>query len=167
MQAVLGDHRGRQRQEAFDFDDLPAVQELEVAWTDMAERAKKNRTVFAQNRIKPEDVLPEWKKMQAALGNADDVQRFAQRALRRLGGALELRSTSANKGYRAPLTNLPEDLRERLLADGLNGTVGLSFTVPPPVGTRFVHRSHPLVSTLAEPIHRKSSMFSGTKFNVQ
>ena len=150
MQAVLGGHRGHQRQEAFNFDDLPAVQQLEIAWTDMAERAKKNRTVFAQNRIKPEDVLPEWKKMQAALGNADDVQRFTQRALRRLGGSLELRSPSANKGYRASLTHLPEDLRERLLADGLKDTVGLSFTVPPPVGTRFVHRSHPLVSTLAE-----------------
>lgn len=161
MQAVLGGHRGRQRQEAFDFDDLPAVQELEVAWTDMAERAKKNRTVFAQNRIKPEDVLPEWKKMQAALGNADDVQRFTQRALRRLGGALELRSASANKGYRAPLINLPEDLRERLLADGLKGTVGLSFTVPPPVGTRFVHRSHPLVSTLAEGLLERTLADAG------
>lgn len=161
MQAVLGGHRGRQRQETFDFDDLPAVQQLEVAWTDMAERAKKNRTVFAQNRIKPEDVLPEWKKMQAALGNADDVQRFAGRALRRLGGALELRSTSANKGYRVPLTNLPEDLRERLLADGLKGTVGLSFAVPPPVGTRFVHRSHPLISTLAEGLLERTLADAG------
>lgn len=166
MQAVLSGHRGRQRQQAsFDFDDLPAVQQLEVAWTDMAERAKKNRTVFAQNRIKPEDVLPEWKKMQAALGNADDVQRFIQRALHRLGGALELRSTSGNKGYRAPLTNLPEDLRERLLADGLKGTVGLSFTVPPPTGTRFIHRSHPLVSTLAEGLLERTLADAGLEMD--
>ena len=165
MQAVLGGHRGRQRQEAFDFDDLLAVQHLEVAWTDMAERAKKNRTVFAQSRIKPEDVLPEWGKMQAALGNADDVQRFTQRALRRLGGALELRSISANKGYRAPLNNLPEDLRERLLAEGLKGAVGLSFTVPPPVGTRFVHRSHPLVSTLAEGLLERTLADAGLEMD--
>ena len=166
MQAVLGGHRGRQRQEAFDFDDLPAVQQLEVAWTDMSERAKKNRTVFAQNRIKPEDVLPEWKKMQAALGNADDVQRFAQRALRRLGGALDLRSTTANKGYRAPLSNLPEDLRERLLADGLRGTLGLSFSVPAPMGTRFVHRSHPLISTLAEGLLERTLADAGLEVDL-
>jgi ERCC4-related helicase len=166
MQAVLGGHRERQRQEAFDFDDLPAVQQLEVAWTDMSERAKKNRTVFAQNRIKPEDVLTEWQKMQAALGNADDVQRFAQRALRRLGGALDLRSTTANKGYRAPLSNLPEDLRERLLADGLQGTLGLSFSVPAPVGTRFVHRSHPLIITLAEGILERTLADAGLEVDL-
>jgi hypothetical protein len=161
MQAVLSGQRGRQKQETFDFDDLPAFQQLDVAWTDMAERAKKNRTVFAQNRIKPEDVLPEWKKMQAALGNYDDVQRFAQRALRRLGSALEARSPTGNKGYRAPLANLPEDLRERMLADGISGTVGLSFTVPAPVGTRFVHRSHPLVSTLAEGLLERTLADAG------
>jgi len=161
MQAVLSGQRGRQKQEAFDFDDLPAFKQLDVAWTDMAERAKKNRTVFAQNRIKPEDVLPEWKKMQAALGNSDDVHRFTQRALRRLGGALEARSPTENKGYRAPLANLPEDLRERLLADGISGNVGLSFTVPAPVGTRFVHRSHPLVSTLAEGLLERTLADAG------
>ena len=161
MQAVLSGQRGRQKQETFDFDDLPAFQQLDVAWTDMAERAKKNRTVFAQNRIKPEDVLPEWKKMQAALGNSDDVHRFTQRALRRLGGALEARSPSGNKGYRAPLANLPQDLRERMLADGISGTVGLSFTVPAPVGTIFVHRSHPLVSTLAEGLLERTLADAG------
>lgn len=161
MQAVLSGQRGRQKQETFDFADLPAFQQLDVAWTDIAERAKKNRTVFAQNRIKPEDVLPEWKKMQAALGNSDDVQRFTQRALRRLGGALEARSPTGNKGYRAPLANLPEDLRERLLADEISGTIGLSFTVPAPVGTRFVHRSHPLVSTLAEGLLERTLADAG------
>jgi ERCC4-related helicase len=161
MQAVLSGQRGRQKQETFDFDDLPAFQQLDVAWTDMAERAKKNRTVFAQNRIKPEDVLPEWKKMQAALGNSDDVQRFTQRALRRLGSALEARSPTGNKGYRAPLANLPEDLRERMLADGISGTIGLSFTVPAPVGTRFVHRSHPLVSTIAEGLLERTLADAG------
>ncbi|MCU0919416.1 MAG: hypothetical protein MUF16_03640 [Burkholderiaceae bacterium] len=162
MHAVLSSRRGQQQQASFDFfDDLPEVQRLEVAWADMAERAKRNRAVFAQNRIKPADVLPEWHKMQAALGNADDVQRFARRALVRLGSSLEPRSTRPGSGWRAPLAALPEDLRERLLAEGLQGTLGLSFSVPPAVGTRFVHRSHPLVSTLAEGLLERALAEAG------
>ena len=168
MQAVLGSRlRSQKLQQSFDFDDLPSVQRLDVVWADMAERAKRNRTVFAQNRIKPEDVLPEWARMQAALGNEDDVQRFAHRALRRLGAALELRGKDASRGWRAPLAGLPEDLRERLLAEGLKGTVGLSFTVPPPTGTRFVHRSHPLVSMLAEGLLERSLAGAGLEADGQ
>ena len=161
MQAVLSGQRGRQRQDSFEFDELPAVKKLDTAWTDMSERAKKNRTVFAQNRIKPEDVLPEWNKMQAALGNSEDVLRFIQRALSRLGGDLEARNKSVDKGYRANLVNLPEDLKERLLADDISGSIGLSFSVPASVGTRFVHRSHPLVSTLAEGLLERTLSNAG------
>lgn len=162
MHAVLSSRRGQQQQASFDFfDELPAVQRLEVAWADMAERAKRNRAVFAQNRIKPADVLPEWHKMQAALGNADDVQRFARRALVRLGSSLEPRSAKPGSGWRAPLAALPEDLRERLLAEGMQGNVGLSFSVPPAVGTRFMHRSHPLISTLAEGLLERALAEAG------
>lgn len=152
MQAVLGQRR-QQTRDLFDFDDLPAAQQFEVAWTDLAERAKRNRTVFAQQTIKPEVVLPEWHKMQAALGDGQDVQRFVDRAMRRLGAALEPRNTGAREArpsWRASLTALPEDLRERLLAEGLKGTVTLGFTMPPAPGARFIHRSHPLVGTLAD-----------------
>ena len=167
MHAVLSARSSSQRQqESFDFDDLPAVKQLDLAWADMAERAKRNRAVFAQNRIKPEAVLPEWQKMQAALGNSDDVERFARRALRRLGSALEPRSSKPGSGWRAPLAALPEDLRERLLAEGLRGTVGLSFTVPPPVGTRFMHRSHPLISTLAEGLLERTLAEAGLELDA-
>jgi len=151
MQAVLGEGRNRTR-DLFDIDHLPAAQQLEVAWTDLAERAKRNRTVFAQQAIKPEAVLPEWRKMQAALGNGDDVQRFVDRAMRRLGAGLEPRGVDGKdgRGWRASLNTLPEDLRERLLAEGLRGSVGIAFSMPAPVGTRFIHRSHPLVGTLAD-----------------
>lgn len=152
MRAVLVDGRQRTR-ELFDVEELPAAQQFEVAWTDLAERAKRNRTVFAQQTIKPDAVLPEWHKMQAALGNGEDVQRFVDRAMRRLGAALELRGAerrSGHRGWRASLDTLPEDLRDRLLAEGLHGTIDIAFAMPAPHGTRFVHRSHSLVGTLAD-----------------
>ncbi|WP_422098449.1 helicase-related protein [Variovorax sp.] len=148
MQAVLLRSKAKERrtQMAFDFENMPTAKAFDVAWTNLAEKAKRNRTVFAQTRLQPAEVLPEWQKMQAALGNVDDVRRFAERALARLGSGLNPRGT----GYRLALNNLPESLRERLHADGLHGTFGVSFNQPPAQGTRFVHRSHPLTGTLAD-----------------
>lgn len=156
MQAVLS---GRdQRQYALDLDEMPQARRLDVAWTDLAERARRNRTVFAQQGIRPAEVLPEWQRMQAALGQSDDVQRFVQRALQRLGAPLEPRAAG---GWRAPLAALPEDLRERLLADGLPPQLPLGFAQPAPAGARFVHRSHPLVATLAEGLLERSLADAG------
>jgi superfamily II DNA or RNA helicase len=152
MKAVLVEGRQRTRN-LFELDELPAAQQFQVAWTDLAERAKRNRTVFAQQAIKPDAVLPEWHKMQAALGNGDDVQRFIDRAMRRLGAALEPRGTerrSGHRGWRANLDTLPEELREHLFAEGLRDTIEIAFAIPAPQGTRFIHRSHPLVGTLAD-----------------
>lgn len=142
----------RQGMLALDFAEVPQIKAMETAWIDAAEKAKKNRTVFAQNKLKPSDVLPEWQKMQSALGQTDDVRRFVHRALSRLGAGLEERGRS----YRVPLTPLPEVLRERLLAENLQGTLKISFTQPPAIGARFVHRSHPLVGILAEGLLERS-----------
>lgn len=142
----------RQGELALDFAEVPQIKAMETAWIDAADKAKKNRTVFAQNKLKPSDVLPEWQKIQGALGKTDDVRRFVNRALSRLGAGLEERGRS----YRVPLTPLPEVLRERLLAENLQGVLKISFTQPPAFGARFVHRSHPLVGILAEGLLERS-----------
>ena len=90
--------RDGKRQQTFSFVELEEAKAIETRWRDAAEKAKKNRTVFAQRRLKPEDVLPEWKKSLAALGGKEDVQRFTGRALARLGGALEPIGTSGRRG---------------------------------------------------------------------
>lgn len=140
------------RQQAFSFDELDEAKGIETRWLDAAEKAKKNRTVFAQRRLKPEDVLPEWKKSLAALGGRDDVQRFTTRALARLGGALEPVGSSGRRGFKTPLTALPEDVRERLEVEGLTGSLLIDFEYPPAPRCRPVQRSHPLVSVLAETL---------------
>ena len=132
---------------------LPTVEMKQMAlfetkWTDAAEKAKRNRTVFAQRRLKPEDVLPEWNKTLAAVGGREEVQRFTERALSRLGSGLERQK----RGYKAPLAALPEDVRERLESEGLSGTVLVDFDYPPAPRCRPVQRSHPLVAVLAETL---------------
>lgn len=149
MQAVLLRHGGaRPQRELFDPGLLNEARALDVRWTNLAEKAKRNRTRFAQRRIKPEEVLPEWRRMQAALGAQDDVQRFVERAMARLNAGLE----PQGHAWRAPLGALPLALRERLEAEGLEGTVRVDFSQPPARGARFVHRSHPLVAALADEL---------------
>ena len=152
MKAVLLRSREREskRQQAFPFIEMEEAKAIEIRWRDATEKAKRNRTVFAQARLKPEDVLPEWKKSLAALGGREDVQRFTGRALARLGGALEPLGNSGRRGFKTPLTALPEDVRERLEVEGLEGSLMLDFEYPPAPRCRPVQRSHPLVSVLAE-----------------
>lgn len=152
MKAVLlrNHERDSKRQQTFSFVEMEEAKAIESRWLDAAEKAKKNRTVFAQRRLKPEDVLPEWKKSLAALGGKEDVQRFTGRALARLGGALEPVGSSGRRGFKTPLTALPEDVRERLEVEGLEGSLLIDFEYPPAPRCRPVQRSHPLVSVLAE-----------------
>lgn len=161
MKAVLMRKRGREakRQKVFSFMELAEAEAIETRWQDAADKAKRNRTVFAQRRLKPEDVLPEWRKTLAALGGKDDVQRFTGRALARLGGALD----PMRRGFKAPLEVLPEDIRERLDAEGLTGAVLLDFDYPPAPRCRPVHRSHPLVSVLAETLLERTLASNGSE----
>ncbi len=142
LKAVLLKRRGG------DAANMKQLQLFDESWKDAAEKAKKNRTVFAQRRLKPEDVLPEWHKSLVAVGGREDVQRFAGRALARLGSGLE----ALRRGFKAPLGALPDDVRERLESEGLTGSILIDFAYPPAPRCRSVQRSHPLISVLAETL---------------
>jgi superfamily II DNA or RNA helicase len=148
MRAVLLRRRNGGAQQLLDFGGIPEARAIDSSWKDAADKAKRSRTVFAQRRLKPEDVLPEWHKTLAAIGGADDVRRFTDRALARLGSGLE----QLRRGFKAPLSPLPEDVRERLDAEGLAGTLFIDFAYPSAPRCRPVHRSHPLVSVLADTL---------------
>ena len=115
------------------------LQPLQAQWTDALEKAKANRTVFAQRRIRPDEVLPEWHKQQQALGSEADVQRFLHSACARLNAPLE---PAQNNHFRFLPQHLPEALRLRLADEGINEPLNLDFNQ--------LHRSHPLVTVLAE-----------------
>ncbi len=158
MKAVLLRHQKDAKQRVLDFGGTPEAKVIDQSWRDAAERAKASRTVFAQRRLKPADVLPEWERTKAALGAADDVRRFADRALARFGSGLE---SLGKRGFKAALSGLPEDLRDRLEAEGLAGTPYLDFTYPPAARCRPVMRSHPLVSILAETLLERTLAEAG------
>ena len=156
LRAVMlrkGKHKNDRCQAVFDFAEMEEARAIEAQWQDAVDKAKKNRTVFAQRRLKPEDVLPEWHKSLATIGTREDVQRFVDRALNRFGSGLEpLSSKGWVRGGKASLDGLPEDLRERLEAKGLAGNLYVDFKYPAAPRCRPVQRSHPLVSVLAEAV---------------
>lgn len=135
------DRRSEPRQHSlFDFSEAEAVlAPLNTQWQDALEKAKANRTVFAQRRIRPDEVLPEWQRQQQALGTQADVQRFLQSACTRLGAPLE-----AGKRGRVRFLpqHLPENLRQRLEDEGIEGEQSIDLND--------LHRSHPLVGRIAE-----------------
>ena len=60
--------------------------------------------------------------------------------------------SSGRRGFKTPLTALPEDVRERLEVEGLEGSIFIDFEYPAAPRCRPVQRSHPLVSVLAETL---------------
>ena len=128
-------------QESFDFGEPERLlAPLQAQWQDALEKAKANRTVFAQRRIRPDEVLPEWHKQQQALGAQADVKRFLQSACVRLGSPLE--STRRANQVRFNPQHLPEALRLRLADEGLDTAQLIDFDE--------LHRSHSLVGLLAQ-----------------
>ena len=122
QQLGLFDEIERQEREA-----LEALRGLEAKWQDAAEKEKANRTKFAQRILKPENVLPEWQKVETAFGSAEDVQAFTKGALAELGSHT--------------LSSLPPQIVHRLQENGAELPDGLRY--------EDLTRSHPLVASLA------------------
>lgn len=146
--ALLKRRRGGEpeAQFSFDFGEAEAIlTPLEADWRDALDKAKVNRTVFAQRRIKPDEILPEWQRQQEALGSAADVRRFVHSACARLNAPLE---PVGGERFRFLPQHLPESLRRRLADEGLDQAQRLDFDE--------LHRSHPLVGLLAEHLLEES-----------
>jgi len=118
---------------------------LETKWQDALTKAKANRTVFAQRRIQPSEVMPEWQKQQDSLGTHEDVQRFIKTATARLNAPLE--AVRGNR-FRFLPQYVPENLRARLADEGIEKPLLIDFAE--------LHRSHPLVSVLADHLLEES-----------
>ena len=140
--------KGAYEQGRLDFGEEPVdLAPLELRWQDALEKARANRTVFAQRRLRPDEVLPEWRRQRDVLGDAEDVRRFVAGASTRLNAPLE---PQARYGWRLLPQHLPQTLRERLADEGMDTAKAIDFHYPPAIGTDFIHRSHPLVGLLAD-----------------
>lgn len=124
------------------------AKEIELAWQSAKEKARQNRSIFAQRRLRPEDVLPEWRKSAAVLGGEADVQRFVSRAAAQLGAPLQ----PVKQHFKLLTEHLPTSVQERLAAEGLTGALRIDFQQPAALGATFIHRTHPVVAVLADTL---------------
>jgi superfamily II DNA or RNA helicase len=147
MNAVLLRKGALNAQSQLDLFGEPA-KEIDLAWQSAKEKAKQNRSIFAQRRLKPEDVLPEWRKSAAVLGGDAEVERFVSRAAGQLGAPLQ----PIKQHFKLLTEHLPPAVRERLAAEGLTNTLRIDFHQPAAQGATFVHRTHPLVAVLADTL---------------
>ena len=162
-QAVLADVLGESVQQlGLDLGlavppEMPEVQPLmgweasfDQQWQSAKENAKRTQTIFAQRRLKPEEVLPEWQRSKEALGDHAAVERLIVEACARL----RLPAPAAAGGvWQFNLNEIPHErraLRERLEGQGLEGRLSLCTNPPCRDGAQLLSRSHPLVVELAE-----------------
>lgn len=137
------------------------AKEIDLAWQSAKEKAKQNRSIFAQRRLRPEDVLPEWRKSSAVLGGEAEVERFVSRAAAQLGAPLQ----AVKQHFKLLTEHLPPNVQERLAAEGLRGTLRIDFHQPAAQGATFIHRSHPLVSVLADTLLEQALDEGSTVFD--
>ena len=127
------------------FGDFESQKEsLFGEWQAAADREKRSRTVFAQETIKPDEVLPELQAVRSAIGSSADVARFMRDALRLHGAVV---SESGNGQIRIDLSELPRALRERIDAPG--HTLDACFELPVGKGVQCLTRTHPVVEAVA------------------
>jgi superfamily II DNA or RNA helicase len=148
LMAAVMLRQGKSQQLAFDLRLEDGSRAMEARWRDASENEKKSRARFAQNAMKPQEVVPEWSRARALLGTPDDARRFVERAMARFGARTEEKKSVLVAHVHA----LDAALRDRLGQRDLKGSVRLALSEPAPSGTALLSRTHPLTTSLAETL---------------
>jgi superfamily II DNA or RNA helicase len=127
------------------FDALikPRQEKLDLDWDTAADREKLSRTLFAQQNIKPHDVMQELTTMQAAIGAGVDVKNFAQMVITGYHGGF----APHHGGFAIDLTPLPLALRDLIHPHDLKFVA--KFDLPIQKNEILLTRTHPIIEALA------------------
>jgi superfamily II DNA or RNA helicase len=120
----------------------PAAVEVLKDWESAADREKRNRTVFAQEGIKPDEVAVELAEVRRALGTPLDVRQFVVDALTASGA-----HATGTTVVALELGETPVSVRDAM---GLDRTsIKARFEPPAADSEILLTRTHPIVSGLA------------------
>ncbi|MFC8019299.1 helicase-related protein [[Kitasatospora] papulosa] len=119
MQAVFeelilrGENPGFEQEGLFGQEQVPDVEQLEIAWESSADQEKASRSRYAQHAIKKEEVAAEVAEIRSALGTGDEVLDFTRRALKALRG---IPADRKQGGFTTHIEALPQGLRDTVSA---------------------------------------------------
>ncbi len=135
-----------QQGELYDWSDDEDVKKMQERVSRQVEEGRKwnqlSRSIFAQNRIKAQEIEEDLKKVDEAIGDPDAVKDFVTGALRNLFG---VQIAKEEKGFGIVSGNLPHQLVGLLPEDKI---IKISFTSPTPEGYHYVGRNHRFVEQL-------------------
>lgn len=146
------------RQLILDFSDdeepdASPARAIHEDWERAAEREKRSygeQRMFAQETIKFTEVAQEIEAMRSAIGSQVDISDFVRSALRHWKASITEVGSGARARIEVNLLDVPRAQRESLPVDRPNFTARFELPVQP--GELHLHRTHPLVESLATGI---------------
>jgi hypothetical protein len=129
------------------FEELirPQKEKLFGEWDSASEREKRSRTMFAQERIRADEVARELAEVRDAIGSEADIQRFMRDAVPPLGGVVRERGGALE----VDVSEAAVAVRE---AAGFAKPIRARFALPTGEGEVYLNRTHPFVEGLAAHI---------------
>lgn len=118
--------------------------QVEVEWTNAAEREKVSRSRFRQAGLKPDTVEQALTEVRRALGGPADVETFTRTALSLLGAPV----TDTGDGFTAVIDALPAAVRDQL-PPVKGGRLHFHRSLPVPAGHSVLTRTDATVDALS------------------
>ncbi len=142
-------HNRFSKQMKLDFEDSQELDELDVALTNeieiAREKAEKISSIFAHERIMPEEVKKDLDEVDEAIGDVATLEAFVLAASKLLGASFE----KVEGGYIFKKLNMDDWMASAL---GTGDRIHISFQSPTPLGFRYIGRNHRFVEQLCHRI---------------
>tara|TARA_R100000027_G_scaffold64353_1_gene57749 strand:+ start:9121 stop:12000 length:2880 start_codon:yes stop_codon:yes gene_type:complete len=151
--------RKTDRQMQINFEEFDTAKKIDLEVSDKFKRSEENvkasRSIFTQHGIKAEEIEPDLKENDLAIGNPEAVRNFIIEALTSLYGA-QMEPVKNRKqelvGFRLYLTNLPSIARTVLSVPDKRDSIQVSFESPTPEGFHYLGRNHPFVEQICQRV---------------
>lgn len=137
------------------FEDLieGEKRDLHTAWDKAHDREKRNRSIYAQNAIRVEEVEEAVASVRRSVGGHDLVESFVRTAIPRLKGIV---GEPRRREVEIDLTNAGRAARQAMLGPSPSTVIRGWFDLPVDDGVAYLSRTHPAIEGLSSFVMESS-----------